>query len=256
VSPHEEKFVEVNGARLEYLDWGGRGQTLILLPGLGSSAHIFDRLALHFTSRFHVIALTRRGQPPSSIPAVGYDLATLSDDIWKAMQALGVSRAHLAGAGVAGAEMTRLAALYPHRVLSLVYLDAYDGAEANEVLQGDPATPLPPPRASIPGRIEGWWTSHAEDFSVVRCPALALYELQQADPYLPADAPATLRERADTYWQTRVAAFVRHSAERFEREVPHGRAIVFDRGSGVVFTDHEAEVADAMERFYSALPPQ
>ena len=256
VSPHEEKFVEANGARLEYLDWGGRGPTLILLPGLGSSAHVFDRLALHFTSRFHVIALTRRGQPPSSIPPGGYDLATLSDDIWKVMQALGVSRAHLAGAGVAGAEMTRLAALYPHRILSIVYLDAYDGAAAYEILQRDPAKPPPPPRVSIAGRIEGWWTMHAEDFSVVRCPALAVYELRQADPYVPPDAPASLRARADMYWQTQVADFVRRSAERFDREAPHGRAIVFDRGSGVVFADHEAEVADAMDRFYSALPPE
>lgn len=256
VSPHDEKSVEVNGARLEYLDWGGTGQTLILLPGLGSSAHVFDRLALHFTSRFHVIAVTMRGQPPSSIPAVGYDLATLTDDIWKVMQALGISRAHLAGAGIAGAEVTRLAALYPHRVLSIVYLDAYDGAEANEVLQGDPARPLPPSRASIPGRIEAWWSMHAEDFSVVRCPALAIYELRQADPYVPPDASDALRARADRYWQTQVAAFVRQSAERFERQVPRGRAIVLDRGSGVVFRDHESEVVDAMERFYSALPAQ
>jgi len=253
LSPHDEQFVEVNGARLEYLDWGGTGPVLLLLPGLGSSAHVFDRLALQFTERFHVIGLTRRGQPPSSTPAIGYDLPTLADDIWKVMQALGINRAHLAGAGLAGSEMTRLAAQYPRRILSVVYLDVYDPAEANDVMQDDPARPRRPPRTSVAGRIESWWSTHAEDFSAVRCPALAIFELQASDPYVSDDDSRDLRDRADQFWRTRMADFVRHSAERFEREVPRGRAIVLDRGRGVVFQDHEMDVVMAMQRFYASL---
>ncbi|HVZ20797.1 MAG TPA: alpha/beta hydrolase [Vicinamibacterales bacterium] len=251
----EEKFVEVNHARLEYLDWGGKGQTLILLPGLGDSAHAFDRIALRFTDRFHVLALTQRGQPPSSEPPLGYDLPTLADDIWKVMQALGIARAHLAGAGVAGAEMTRLAALYPHRILSLVYLDAYDGADATEVLRGDPAPPPHLPRVSVAARVEGWWKRHPEDYSVVRCPALAIYEKQTVDPNVPDGAPEDLRTRGDAFWRTDMAAFVTQSATRFQREVPQGHAVVLDGGSGALLRDHEIDVADAMRRFYATLPP-
>jgi pimeloyl-ACP methyl ester carboxylesterase len=250
-----EHFVDVNHARLEYLDWGGKGQTLILLPGLGDSAHAFDRIALGFTDRFHVIALTQRGQAPSSEPPFGYDLPTLADDIWKVMQALGVARAHLAGAGITGAEMTRLAALYPHRILSLVYLDAYDGAEATEVLRRDPAQPPHLPRVSVASRVEGWWKRHPEDYSVIRCPALAIYEKPGIDPNVPEDATDALRNRADAFWRTDMAAFIAQSAARFQREVPQGHAIVLDGGRGALLRDHETDVADAMRRFYATLPP-
>lgn len=36
------KFVVVNGARLEYLDWGGSGPPLLFLAGGGSTAHVFE----------------------------------------------------------------------------------------------------------------------------------------------------------------------------------------------------------------------
>ena len=37
-SPHKEAFVQVNGINLEYLDWGGTGEPLVFLAGLGSTA--------------------------------------------------------------------------------------------------------------------------------------------------------------------------------------------------------------------------
>ena len=41
-SPHTEGFLAPNGERLHYLDWGGEGEPLVLLTGLGSTAHTFD----------------------------------------------------------------------------------------------------------------------------------------------------------------------------------------------------------------------
>jgi hypothetical protein len=39
------RFVAVNGARLEYLDWGGDGASLVFLAGLGGTAYVFNDLA-------------------------------------------------------------------------------------------------------------------------------------------------------------------------------------------------------------------
>src|SRR4051812_22060568 len=80
-SPHKSGFVSVDGVKLHYLDWGGKGKVLLFLAGLGNSAHIFDDIAPKFTGRFHVLALTRRGHGQSDKPATGYDLPTLTDDI-------------------------------------------------------------------------------------------------------------------------------------------------------------------------------
>jgi non-heme chloroperoxidase len=110
--------------KLHYLDWGGRKETLLLLHGLGDTAHIFDDLAPKFTNQFRVLGLTRRGHGQSEKPDAGYDTATLVDDIRLFLDALKVERVILVGHSLAGDELTRFAGNHPDRVVKLVYLDA------------------------------------------------------------------------------------------------------------------------------------
>lgn len=119
-------FVHINGIRLHYLDWGGRGPALIFLTGMGSSAYIFNKFAPRFTDAFHVLAITRRGQGDSDYPEAGYDADTLIEDICQFMDQLGIEKAILAGHSLAGVELTHFAATFPDRVEKLVYLDALD----------------------------------------------------------------------------------------------------------------------------------
>jgi pimeloyl-ACP methyl ester carboxylesterase len=128
-SPHTERFVKVNGVRLEYLDWGGPGEVLILIHGSGDNPHAFDDLAPAFTDRFRVIAYARRGHGRSEVKPP-YDTATLTDDLRGLMDALEISKASLVGWSLGGNEITAMAALHPDRVDKLVYLDAaYDWAD-------------------------------------------------------------------------------------------------------------------------------
>ncbi len=152
-SPHRVGYVTVApGVRLHYLDWGGTGDPLIFLTGLGNSAHSFDDIAPLFADRYHVLALTRRGQAESSKPPRGpYDIATLSDDIRIFLDSLHLDRVSLVGHSFAGQELTHFAIAYPGRVRRLVYLDAafdyffsdsaYATLPAN--LPGYPAAPRP-----------------------------------------------------------------------------------------------------------------
>ena len=78
---HISGFVNVNGIRLHYLDWGGSGPALIFLTGMGSSAYIYNRFAPRFTDKFRVLGLTRRGHGDSDYPDTGYDADTLVEDI-------------------------------------------------------------------------------------------------------------------------------------------------------------------------------
>jgi pimeloyl-ACP methyl ester carboxylesterase len=134
---HTSAMVRVApGVRLHYLDFGGQGQAIVFLAGLGNTAHAFDDLAPRFTDRFHCIALTRRGFGESDHPTDGYDTRRLVEDIRAALDSLALRRVILVGHSIAGEEMTRFAAAYPDRVERLVYLDAaYDRIDADSMFQ-------------------------------------------------------------------------------------------------------------------------
>ena len=126
-------FATVNGIKLHYLDWSSKGQAMLFLPGAGHSAYIFSDIAPKFTKSFRVLALSRRGHGKSDKPKTGYDTGTLVEDIRLFLDAMKIKRTVLVGHSLAGDELTRFAALYPARVIKLVYLDAaYDRSQISE----------------------------------------------------------------------------------------------------------------------------
>jgi len=148
---HRVGFVNVTSTvRLHYLDYGGTGPTLLFLAGLGNTAHAWDDFAPAFTDRFHVVALTRRGFGESTHPRIGYDTPRLVEDIRAAIARLHLGRVTIVGHSIAGEEMTRFAAKYPHEVAKLVFLDAaYDRVAADSMFGAlFPVPPdVPPPPA-------------------------------------------------------------------------------------------------------------
>jgi non-heme chloroperoxidase len=134
LSTYKSDYVHVNDIRLHYLDWGGNGPALIFLTGMGCSAYIFNQFAPRFADRFHVLALTRRGQGDSDYPKTGYDADTLTEDIRQFMDQLNIKKAILAGHSLAGVELTHFAATHPNRVEKLVYLDALDDRRAESAV--------------------------------------------------------------------------------------------------------------------------
>ena len=145
-SPHKSDFVHVNGVKLHYLDWGGEGETLLFLTGMGCSAHLFDRIAPRFIDRFRVLALTRRGQGESDYPETGYDANTLIDDILDFMDTQSIETVILAGHSMAGLELSHFAATHPERVTKLIYLDAaFDWREHKALMENNPLKDIEPP---------------------------------------------------------------------------------------------------------------
>ena len=126
-SPHKTMLIKVDpDVQLEVLDWGGTGDTMVLLTGSGDNAHVYDEFAYQFTDRFRVIGITRRGFGRSSQPARGYDLDTRARDYMAVLDKLNIRQAVFVGHSIAGTELSKLAAVYPDRVKKLVYLDALD----------------------------------------------------------------------------------------------------------------------------------
>lgn len=138
-----DSFVEVNGVRLSYLDWGGTGPPIVLLHGFFDSPHWYDRLAPELAKRFRVVAVARRGHYTSERKGP-YDTKTLTEDLRQFMITLGFARATIIGWSMAVQEMNGLAIDYPDMVDRLVYLDAAVdwGSATGERLNADPVGAL------------------------------------------------------------------------------------------------------------------
>lgn len=170
--PHKSGFVHVNGVNLHYLDWGGVGPMLVFLTGMGCSVHIFDEFAPRFTDKFHVLAVDRRGHGDSDYPETGYDPDTLTEDLRQFLDALQIDQVILAGHSMSYIELTHFAALYPERVLKLVYLDAAYDNSSPETKAAFKKNPLP---KMMPGWPEDFFGSLENYIGEIkrRFPALA-----------------------------------------------------------------------------------
>ena len=155
-SPHAVRFVTVDkDVQLEVLDWGGSGQAIVLLAGLGATAHVYDDFALALAPRHRVVAITRRAHGRSSAPPTGYGFTRLAEDVVRVLDDMKVARPVVVGHSYAGEEMHVLGARYSERIAGLVYLDAaFDrGDDADTEAYNSVARTLPAPPAPQPADL-------------------------------------------------------------------------------------------------------
>ncbi|HEX6126658.1 MAG TPA: alpha/beta fold hydrolase [Pyrinomonadaceae bacterium] len=259
-SPHKSAFVTANGIRMNYLDWGGTGDVIIMLAGLGNDAHVFDDIAPSFTDKFHVIGLTRRGFGDTDRPAKGYETTTRVEDIRAFMDAQKIGRAHLVGHSLAGDEMTLFAAMYPQRVMKMVYLDAaYDRRKIFSCANDQPGG-LPAAYLRIVGEAlncPGWEKIVAPDmpapelvnvqvstmksamqfvpdYKKITAPSLAIY----ADSSLPQNAgklDEETQKKMDAWWKEKQVPIMRASIEQFRKDMKNGQVVEIKGATHYVF---------------------
>jgi non-heme chloroperoxidase len=122
------QFIEVEpGVELEVLDWGGTGRPVVLIEGLGSTAHTFESFAADLNRSFHVYGITRRGYGASSAPmptSGNYSAERLGDDVIAVLETLQLKSPILIGHSFGGEELSSIGSRRPERIAGLVYLDA------------------------------------------------------------------------------------------------------------------------------------
>ncbi|MEQ1774487.1 MAG: alpha/beta hydrolase [Burkholderiales bacterium] len=120
-----DKFVNVNGLQIHYLDWGNTGKPpLILLHGIARVAHTFDHIAPHFTKDYHVIAIDMRGHGDSGWHAQGaYLVEDYTSDIEALIEQLGLRNIVLWGASTGGRVVQMIAGRHPEWVSAVIVED-------------------------------------------------------------------------------------------------------------------------------------
>jgi len=115
------------GVSLEVLDWGGTGRPLVLLTGLGDTAHVFDAFAPKLAASYHVYGITRRGRGVSSAPepvAANYSATRLGEDVLAVLDTLHLDKPVIAGHSLAGEELSYIGSHHPEGVAGLIYMEA------------------------------------------------------------------------------------------------------------------------------------
>jgi pimeloyl-ACP methyl ester carboxylesterase len=118
-----DAFVEANGLRLHYRDWGdAKAPPLVLLHGVTGHARVWDGFALAMADRFRVIALDQRGHGESDW-ADGYGTERMAEDVGAFAEALELGRFSLLGHSMGAINAYTFAGRHPEALERLVIVD-------------------------------------------------------------------------------------------------------------------------------------
>ena len=129
--------VQAGGITMNY-DQQGSGEPLVLIPYLAADHACYAFQIADYSKHFTCISVDLRGTGESDKPGGVYSTEMFADDIAALMQAIGVSKAHVAGLSLGAATGIWLAAKYPDRVRSLSLHSGWPKSDAylKTVVQG------------------------------------------------------------------------------------------------------------------------
>ncbi len=290
LSNHTVKFITTEpGVSLEVLDWGGTGEYLVLLTGLGDNAHVFDNFAYQFTDLYHVIGITRRGFGKSSKPEDGYSEEIRVRDYMSILDQLNISKAVFIGHSIAGGELNYIGTHYQDRVNKLIYLDGWDYGEHKHLAQ-PPSLDFAEsdlvslnsfmaalvryngyrePNAAIcdtytwdsDGIISGTVSppdvaqkiissSVVTDYSLITAPVLGIFEKWNMDTRLPFYHYLDTEKKAEYDNAWKILFDWRAGQmKRFKTEIKNSMAVEFAECYHYVFINREADCAREIRKF-------
>jgi len=287
-SPHTTRYVTVDkDASLEVLDWGGSGRPVVLLAGLGSTAHFFDQFAPKLTGRYHVYGITRRGIGNSSVPLTGYSADRLGDDVLAILDTLHLVKPILVGHSIAGEELSSIGSRYPQRVAGLIYLEAaYQYAYYDPGSIGGDSLLSTIDIDELESKLDQLRSGNSptdrrsliQDLLNTELPRVAQSlrawqsRLQAIPPGAPAAASAPIRRDPSMIAQDIEAGFRRYTripvpilaifrvmpgwaqSDVFEKGVPSAHVVRLAHASHDVIHSNEADVLREVNKFISGLP--
>jgi non-heme chloroperoxidase len=234
-SPHSISRVPVAAdVQLELLDWGGAGRSVLMLAGLGHTAHIFDDFATKLRPDYHVYGLTRRGYGPSSTPSNGYAADQLANDVASAIVAAKLNRPIVMGHSIAGEELTSLGANHPQLISGLIYLDAaWDRTNRSTEEAISQRLPHTPPTETDMRTVDSLrsWIQRTSGISLPEAEVRQAFRFTAAGQFIgpslvPPAVPAAILAgvRAPDYERVRVPALAFYAVPRSLADIPGYRA--------------------------------
>ena len=175
------KYVNVNGVRLRYLDWGTRGlPPMICLHGHTGQARIWDEFAEVMRDSYHVYAVDQRGHGESAHALDGYARDRFVEDLAAFADALELERFTLSGLSMGGWHSMLYTAEHPDRVERIVMVDI--GPEpSEEAVAASGNRPLTPMAFDTIEEAVAWMRSGNPWASDARLLKDAQHKMKQTD---------------------------------------------------------------------------
>ncbi len=120
------KYFERPEGTLAYNDYGGGGELVLMLPGMGALQSEHRYLAPKLSeSGYHAVTVDLRGHGQSSVPWKTYDIPSVGNDVLALMDHLNAKTAHVIGTSFSPGALVWSAAEQPDRIRSLVLISAF-----------------------------------------------------------------------------------------------------------------------------------
>lgn len=117
---NDVRFIEANGLRFGYLEWGA-GPLVLLVHGFPDTAYTWDVIGPEIAKQgYRVVAPFLRGYWPTAIPSNDTDARTLGEDVLALARVLAPGKVRLVGHDWGAEAVLAATALGPERVERLV----------------------------------------------------------------------------------------------------------------------------------------
>jgi aminoacrylate hydrolase len=120
--------IDIGGLHLNYQD-EGKGEPLLMIPGLMGLLDAWDFQVAHFSKRYRCIRFDHRGAGDSDKPKDAYSTLLIAEDAVRLLDALGIEKAHVIGTSTGGAVLQNLAIDHPERLLSCIFSNTWTTAD-------------------------------------------------------------------------------------------------------------------------------
>lgn len=217
-------YIVINGIRLHYLEWGRRGQSIVLIHGLYDDAGVWKSLAPLLAVDSHILAPDRRGADDGEVSKKGPDTQTQINDLLALIRSQNLSPVTLVGHS-AGAEIAlRVASQHPEVVRSVIMIEGGFWPPSRDY---DPESLYP--RVSSP---------------------VLLIVAHQNQPGV--DLLTEYQRRGINYFD-QIKKAEQHVKEVAESRLQHGKMVVIENSSHWVQKDQPTVLAQAIKKFLSGI---
>jgi pimeloyl-ACP methyl ester carboxylesterase len=278
IEPRHE-WHDLANSRLHAMHWDPSVATqppCLLVHGLGSNARLWDGVAWRLAELGHpTVAIDQRGHGQSSKPDSGYDMATVTDELFELINHLGWDQPLVAGQSWGANVVLELGYRHPTASQAIACVDGgfielqerfpvwEDAAEmmAPPKLAGTPYTKMQQwmaksnadwPEEGRRGQLASFevlddgtvtpWLTFERHLQVLR----GLWEHRPSTRYANINTPLMMipADTGDVAWTASKRAAVDAAIEA----LPHGRADWFSPAHHDVHAQHPAEVADLLHQ--------